>query len=114
MIGKKVLKCTSSEIRAGAQKYVEAIIHILEKMDKHTGPFEFGKEVVFMGYAVGVVAGKMSDVGLEGFTMVLQGVEMSMVLEKRKEKMQYAVWDKDGELHTSDEMFKVDKEGGES
>ena len=46
--------------------------------------------------------------------MILQGVEMSMVLEKRKEKMQYAVWDNEGDLHTSDEMFKVVKEGGES
>ena len=114
MIKKEVWEGTGSEIRAGAQKYVEAIIHILEKMDKHSGPIEFGKEVLFMGYAVGLVAGKMSDVGLEGFTLVLQGVEMSMMLEKRKEKMQYAVWDKEGDLHTSDEMFKVVKEGGES
>lgn len=114
MKDKKVWACTGSEIRAGASKYVDAIIHILEKMDKHSGPTEFGKEVLFMGYAVGVVAGKMSDVGLEGFTMILQGVEMSMVLEKRKEKMQYAVWDNEGDLHTSDEMFKVVKEGGES
>ena len=111
---KKVWESTGSEIRAGADKYVEAIIHILEKMDKHTDPIEVGKEVVLMGYAVGVVAGKMSEAGLEGFTMILQGVELSMVLEERKEKMQYAVWDKDGELHTSDEMFKVVKEGGES
>lgn len=38
MINKKVWACTGSEIRAGAEKYVEAIIHILEKMDKHSGP----------------------------------------------------------------------------
>lgn len=114
MIEKKVWSSTGSEIRAGAKKYVEAIIHILEKMDMHTDPIEVGKEVVYMGYAMGVVAGKMSDVGLEGFTMALQGMEISMILGERKEKMQYAVWDKNGDLHTSDDAFKVVKEGGES
>ena len=111
---KKVWSSTGSEIRADAKKYLDAIAQVLEKMDENIDPIGVGKEVVFMGYAVGVVAGMISDIELEGFTMILQGVEMSMLLEERKEKMQYAVWDKNGDLHTSDESFKVVKEGGES
>ena len=103
---------TMGEVRQGAIKYVEAMVEVMKKL-KDASPIEFAKELTKMGYAMGVIAGKYSDSGLEGFTILLNGIMISMDSEDRKERMQYAVWDKNGVLHTSDEGFRV-KKGGES
>ena len=100
-----------SEMRNGAKKYIEGIYEILKKLsdvDVET----MVKEMACMGYAVGVVAGELSDAGIEGFTLLLEGVRISLDVEDRKEKIQYAIWDKDGDLHTSEEGFRR-KKGGE-
>ena len=101
----------SAELRHGASRYVDAFIGVLrEQVEANDIPLhQMAKEMVQIGYAAGVVAGKMSDVGIEGFTLLLRGIELSMQVEKRAESMQYAVWDKNGDLHTSDDM----KKGGE-
>ena len=99
-----------AELRQGASRYVGALIGVLEQVvadDKTL--HQMAKEMIQIGYAAGVVAGKISDVGIEGFTLLLRGIELSMEVEERAERMQYAVWDKNGNLHTSDDM----KRGGE-
>ena len=98
------------EIRKGGAKYVDAFLKIWDKIE-FKNPFEFGKEMVFLGYAIGVVAGKLSDTGMEGFTLVLNGIKISLNGEERKEELQYALWDKEGNLHTSEEGFKIHEEG---
>ena len=110
------MESSLNEIRQMATMYVEAIIPILEKENaecKDDGMFQAGKNVMAMGYAIGVVAGKLSNCGIEGFTLLLDGIRISMIGEKRKEKMQYAVWDMNGDLHTSEEGTKVEKGGKE-
>ena len=97
------------EVRQGAIKFVEAMANVMEATVDASDPMAVAKNMIYIGYAAGVVAGKMSDVGIEGFTLLLRGIELSMQVEKRAERMQYAVWDKDGNLHTSDDM----KKGGE-
>jgi len=101
----------SAELRQGASRYVGDFIEVMkEQVEANDKPLhQIAKEMVHIGYAAGVVAGKMSDGGIEGFTLLLRGIELSMHVEKRAERMQYAVWDKDGDLHTSDDM----KRGGE-
>lgn len=105
----------SNELRLGAAKYVTALCKVMEELagKEKSNPMEMMKDIALellkIGYAAGVVAGKTSDVGIEGFTLILRGIELSMVVEERAERMQYAVWDKEGYLHTSDDM----KEGGE-
>lgn len=101
----------SAELRQGASRYVDAFAGVLDQVVAGDKPLhQIATEILQMGYAVGVVAGKLSDVGIEGFTLILRGIELSMSVEERAERMQYAVWDKDGDLHTSDEM----KKGGEA
>lgn len=101
----------SAELRQGASRYVDAFISVMmEQVEANDKPLhQMAKKMVQIGYAAGVVAGMMSDVGIEGFTLLLRGIELSMHVEKRAERMQYAVWDKEGDLHTSDDM----KKGGE-
>lgn len=106
-----VWESTGGEIRKGAIKYVESLTNVLEKCEEKS-PFGVVKEIVMMGYATGVVAGKLSDSGIEGFTLLLNGIKISMHCEQRKEAMQFAIWDKDGRLHTSEEGFQI-KEGGQ-
>ena len=100
----------SAELRQGASRYVGDFIEVMkEQVVADDKPLhQMAKEMIQIGYAAGVVAGKMSDVGIEGFTLLLRGIELSMQVEERVERMQYAVWDKDGNLHTSDDM----KRGG--
>lgn len=100
----------TAELRQGASRYVAALAGVMEQVVAGDKPLHrTAKEMIQIGYAAGVIAGKMSDVGIEGFTLLLRGIELSMQVEERAERMQYAVWDKDGDLHTSDDM----KEGGE-
>ena len=87
------------------------MVEVMEKL-KDASPIELAKELIKMGYAMGVIAGKYSDTGIEGFTVLLNGIMISIDAEDRKERIQYAVWDKNGVLHTSDEGFRVEK-GGE-
>lgn len=106
---KGVWEISLGEIRRGAIKYVEAMVKVMEATVDASDPMSVGKNMVYMGYAMGVIAGKSSDVGIEGFTVLLNGIKISLKGEDRKEKMQFAIWDKEGDLHTSDDM----KKGGE-
>ncbi|MBQ6227707.1 MAG: hypothetical protein IJK08_03970 [Prevotella sp.] len=100
----------SAELRQGALRYVGALAGVLVQVEAGDKPLhQMAKEMILIGYAAGFVAEKLSDVGIEGYTLVLRGIELSMQVEERAERMQYAVWDKDGDLHTSDDM----KKGGE-
>lgn len=100
----------TAELRQGALRYVDALAGVLKQVVVDDKPLhQVASEMLQIGYAAGVIAGKMSDVGIEGFTLLLRGIELSMSVEERAERMQYAVWDKDGDLRTSDEM----KKGGE-
>ena len=103
---------TLGDIKRGASRYVAAMVNVLEKVDD-SDPMNLGKEIVYMGYALGVVAGKSSDFGVEGFTVALNGLRISLEGEARKEEIQYPIWDKNGNLHTSEEGFRTAK-GGES
>ena len=109
---KGVWESSVGEIRRGAIKYVEAMAKVMEATVDASDPMAVGKNMVYMGYAMGVIAGKSSDVGIEGFTLLLNGIKISLKGEDRKEKMQFAVWDKEGDLHTSEEGYYT-KEGGE-
>ena len=109
---KGVWESSAGEIRRGAIKYVEAMVKVMEATIDASDPMAVGKNMVYMGYAMGVIAGKSSDVGIEGFTLLLNGIKISLKGEDRKEKMQFAVWDKEGDLHTSEEAYYT-KEGGE-
>ena len=109
---KGVWVSSAGEIRRGAIKYVEAMVKVMEATIDASDPMAVGKNMVYMGYAMGVIAGKSSDVGIEGFTLLLNGIKISLKGEDRKEKMQFAVWDKEGDLHTSEEGYYT-KEGGE-
>lgn len=100
------------EVRQGAIKYVEAMANAMEATVDASDPMAVAKNMIYMGYAVGVIAGKSSDVGIEGFTLLLNGIKISLTGEQRKEMMQFAIWDKGGDLHTSEEGFYT-KEGGE-
>lgn len=112
---RKKWSITCKEIMRGAKKYTEAIagaMKIEQKGDADPGIDIAVMEMVKMGYALGIIAGSSSDIGLEGFTLVLTGMKLYLEIEDRKEKMQFAVWDKYGMLHTSDEAYEK-KEGGE-
>lgn len=105
---------TFGEVRRGASRYVHAVVkpmeelEIFEKIDIQS----IAKEMVFMGYAMGVMAGKYSDMGIEGFTLLLKGIKLSLEGEDRKEKILYGIYDKNGVLHTSEEGYRKEK-GGE-
>lgn len=100
----------SAELRQGALRYVDALAGVMKQVEAGDKPLhQVASEMLQMGYAAGVVAGMLSDVGIEGFTLLLRGIELSMKVEERAECMQYAVWDRNGDLHTSDDM----KRGGE-
>lgn len=105
-------ECTLGEMRRGAIKYAEALTKVMEQ-EMENSPISIGKGLIMMGYAMGVVAGKANDIGIEGFSLVLNGIKMSMLGEDRKEEIQFAVWDKNGDLHTSEEGFQT-KEGGDN
>lgn len=109
---KGVWESSFGEIRRGAIKYVEAMVKVMEATVDASDPMAVGKNMVYMGYAMGVIAGKSSDVGIEGFTLLLNGIKISIKGEDRKEKMQFAIWDKEGDLHTSEEGYYTEK-GGE-
>ena len=109
---KGVWEASLGEVRRGAIKYVEAMVKVMEATVDASDPMAVGKNMVYMGYAMCVIAGKSSDVGIEGFTLLLNGIKISLKGEDRKEKMQFAVWDKEGDLHTSEEGYYT-KEGGE-
>lgn len=109
---KGVWESSGGEIRRGAIKYVEAMVKVMEATVDASDPMAVGKNMVYMGYAMGAIAGKSSDVGIEGFTLLLNGIMISLKGEDRKEKMQFAIWDKEGDLHTSEEGYYT-KEGGE-
>ena len=117
MSEKKNKKCieweiTLGEVRSGAVKYVDAITKVFEGLDINN-PMQLAKEAVFMGYATGVILGKFCDVGIEGFTLMFNGIRISLEGEDRKEKLLFAIWDREGNLHTSEEGFRTEK-GGKS
>ena len=106
-------RTTNREMREGSAKYVEAIAKILEKLSSARNPMEvLAKEIVLMGYAVGVIAGKASDAGIVAYVLLLDGIMLSLHGEERKEKMIYAIWDQNGVLYSSEEGAHVE-EGGE-
>lgn len=107
---KKEWHSSMSDIKSRAKKYVIACAEVLQKIGDTDA--EVVKEMSAMGYALGLLSGKLSDCGIEGFTLTLGGMALSIVGEERAEKIQWAVWDKEGGLHTSDESFEI-KEGGE-
>ena len=109
---RRVWKSSLEEIRRGGIKYVEAMVKVMEKTVDASDPMAVAKNMVYMGYAMGVIAGKSSDVGIEGFSLLLNGIKISLEGEERKEKIQFAVWDKEGGLHTSEEGYYT-KKGGE-
>lgn len=109
---KGVWEATLGEVRRGAIKYVDAIVKTMETKVDESDPRAVGKEMVYLGYAIGVVAGKSSDCGFEGFTLALNGIKISLTGEQRNEKIQFAIWDREGDLHTSEEGYYT-KEGGE-
>lgn len=103
---------SSQKLRRSAKKYIKAIEDVLEGCISSSDPANGPIEVLSMGYAMGVVAATLSDLGTEGYTLLLDGMAASMHVEERKEKLMYAVLDKNGILHTSDECFTIVK-GGE-
>ena len=111
--GYKIVKLNISlnELRQGSCKYLESIIKVLEKIDKQDAS-SLAKDMTFLGYAIGVIAGKLSDEGIGGFQIILNAIKISLNGEKRKEEINYAIWDKDGTLWTSEEAFRM-QEGGE-
>lgn len=109
---KVVWEASIGEIRQSAIKYVEAMVNVMEEKVDASDPRAVANNMIYMGYALGVIAGNSSDVGIEGFTLLLNGIKISLQGEKRNEKMQFAVWDMNGDLHTSEEGCYT-KEGGE-
>ena len=109
---KGIWESSLGEIRRGGIKYVEAMVKVMEATVDASDPMGVGKNMVYMGYAVGVIAGKSSDVSIEGFTLLLNGIKISLKGEDRKEKIQFAIWAKEGDLHTSEEGYYTEK-GGE-
>lgn len=107
-----VVSTTLKEIKGGAGRYISSILKELEKLDKKARIEEIAAEVMYMAYGLGVIAGKLSDMGVEGFTVALNGIKMSIDGEDRSEEINFAVWDKEGNLHTSEDGFKMEK-GGE-
>ena len=110
-------QCTLGEVRRGARRYLQTMVKPMEELEElvklgKTDPQSFAKEMVFMGYAMGVIAGIYSDMGIEGFTLLLNGINLSLVGEDRKEKILYGIYDKNGVLHTSEEGVSTEK-GGE-
>lgn len=102
-----VWESSIGEIRRGSLKYVSALIKVMEGLEeKEKSDIRLiGKELVYIGYAMGVMAGKSSDAGIEGFTLLLNGIKASLDGEDRKEKMVFALWDKNADLHTSEEGY---------
>ena len=108
----ELVEMKASEIRQGAAKYVDAIVEVLEK-NIAPNPITVGKELTYIGYAAGLIASKCGDIGMGGLTALMDAIQLSLKIEKRKEEIQYAVWEENGELHTSEEGWKI-MEGGES
>lgn len=108
---KKEWHDSMADLRSRARKYVNAWAEVLQQIGD-TDTEGMVKEMSAMGYATGLMAGKLSDVGIEGFTLILVGISLSITGEDRVEKMQFAVWVKKGGLHTSEESFEL-KKGGE-
>lgn len=104
------VEITTKELKIGSVKYIENWVSIWENMESNN-PIVLAKEMLIMGYSLGIFAGKFSDIGLEGFTTILAGIKMSMKTENRKEKITYGIWDKNGNLHTSEEGVIVEKGG---
>ena len=104
-------KTSIGEVRSGSVKYVGAMVKVMEGFEDHS-LLSLGKEMMYMGYAMGVIAGKYSDFGIEGFTLLLNGIKYSLEGENRKEELQFAIWDEEGGLHTSEEEYRTVK-GGE-
>lgn len=100
------------DIKRGAKKYVQVFTEIMEKINDFNSLI-LGQQLVQMGYALGVIAGASSDSGVEGFTLLLNGIKISLMGEDRKEAIQFAIWDKYGGLHTSEEGLII-KKGGEA
>ena len=84
---KGVWESSLGEIRRGAIKYVEAMVKVMEATVDASDPMAVGKNMVYMGYAMGGIAGKSSDGGIEGFTLLLNGIKISLKGEDRKEKI---------------------------
>ena len=111
--GYKIVELNTSlnELRKGSCKYLDSIIKVLEKIEEENAS-SLAKDMTFLGYAIGVIAGRLSDVGIGGFQIILSAIKMSLNGEKRKEEINVAIWDKDGTLWTSEELFRI-QEGGE-
>lgn len=114
----RILSFTKKEMMAGARKYIDAILPVIKEVyDKkdngRLSALDCAKELFNLGFAMGDVAAAYSDLGIEGYTAVLQGMEIFLMIGERKEEMQYAVWDKEGNLHTSDDMMNINLKGGE-
>lgn len=103
---------TLGDIKRRAKRYVDVFVDVLENADGQSAS-DFVAEMLSVGYAIGVIAGNCSEVGIEGFNLVLNGMRMSLQGEDRKEEIQFAIWDKFGNLHTSEEGFRLEK-GGEA
>ena len=99
------------EIREGAKKYILAFINLNKELDE-SDLKKIGAEAVYLGYAMGVIGAAYNERGVEGYSMMLNAMNIAIHAEKRKEAIMFAVWDKYGNLYTSDEGFK--QEGGES
>lgn len=115
----KIFRVTKKEMMAGTRKYIEAILPVIKEVydKKDNGRLsasDCAKELMYLGCAMGDLAVAYSDLGIEGYTAVLQGMEVFLTIGGRKEKMQYAVWDKEGNLHTSDDMMNINSKGGEA
>jgi len=114
----KILSVTKKEVMAGARKYIDAILPVIKdvydkKDNGRLSASDCAKELLYIGCAMSDVAAAYSDLGIEGYTTVLQGMDLALTIGERKEKMQYAVWDKEGNLHTSDDMMNINLKGGE-
>ena len=105
---KKRFETSLVEVKQGAVRYIDAISKVLEKVDG-TDLLTLGKEIVHMGYAMGVIAGLSSNCGIEGFTLLLNGIKLSLTGESREEEIHFAIWDIEGNLHTSEEGFQIKK-----
>ena len=105
------IKLNLNEIRKGATKYILAFLKLNEELDE-SDVKKIGEEAVYLGYAMGVIGAAYNDRGIEAYSLILNAMNIAIHAEERKEAMQFAVWDKYGNLYTSDEGFK--QEGGES
>ena len=103
---------SNNELKELADKYIMRIAEILESK-KEGGVREMMKELMAIGYAVGVIGRGTTHVGVIGFPALLNGIIFSMIDFGWKEKMQYAYWDEKGNLYTSDDTYEVRKKSKE-